>query len=243
MCTRPFRFDWDEATHTLTIGDRKGTFPGMLETRSFHIVIRALGPRLGHRLDRTGLTRLVQYAGKSIAVTPSGLRCGGGDKLPAMRLLRFAYRFVRRRLRLARNALYRMPDGVESRWASPENPKGERASGGKENAGRKGRPMVQFKAGEQLVLAEVAGTSGTVRRIWVTISDRSPRCFAACASTCSGMALSTPAVSAPFGDFFGVGLGRTASFESALFANPEGRSFNCYVPMPFRTGHEDRGHE
>jgi hypothetical protein len=46
----------------------------------------------------------------------------------------------------------------------------------------------------------------------------------------------TPAVSAPFGDFFGIGLGRTAPFESALFANPEGRSFVCVVPMPFRSG-------
>lgn len=45
-----------------------------------------------------------------------------------------------------------------------------------------------------------------------------------------------PAVSAPFGDFFGIGLGRTAVFQSALFTNPEGRSFNCTIPMPFRTG-------
>ena len=38
-----------------------------------------------------------------------------------------------------------------------------------------------------------------------------------------------PAVSAPLGDFFGQGLGRCATFESALFSNPEGRSFNSYV--------------
>jgi len=43
-----------------------------------------------------------------------------------------------------------------------------------------------------------------------------------------------PAVSAPLGDFFGVGLGRTATFENALFANPEGRSFNSFIQMPFR---------
>ena len=39
----------------------------------------------------------------------------------------------------------------------------------------------------------------------------------------------------PFGDFFGPGLGQTASFENALFSSPEGRSFNAVVPMPFRT--------
>jgi hypothetical protein len=46
----------------------------------------------------------------------------------------------------------------------------------------------------------------------------------------------TPAVSAPLGDFFGVGLGRTAAWSSALFASPEARSFCCFVPMPFRDG-------
>jgi hypothetical protein len=45
-----------------------------------------------------------------------------------------------------------------------------------------------------------------------------------------------PAVSAPLGDFFGHGLGRMATFESALFSSPEGRSFNCCVPMPFKKG-------
>jgi hypothetical protein len=38
------------------------------------------------------------------------------------------------------------------------------------------------------------------------------------------------------GDFFGAMLGRTAPFESELFANPEGRSFLCTIPMPFRKG-------
>ena len=45
-----------------------------------------------------------------------------------------------------------------------------------------------------------------------------------------------PAVSAPFGDFFGMGLGQTTAFQSALFASPQGRSFLCFVPMPFKTG-------
>jgi hypothetical protein len=44
-----------------------------------------------------------------------------------------------------------------------------------------------------------------------------------------------PAVSVPFGDFFGIGLGKTAVYENALFANPEGRSFNSFIQMPFKT--------
>ena len=43
-----------------------------------------------------------------------------------------------------------------------------------------------------------------------------------------------PAVSAPIGDFFGVGLGLNAAFDSELFSNPEGRSFNFRIPMPYR---------
>ena len=45
-----------------------------------------------------------------------------------------------------------------------------------------------------------------------------------------------PAVSAPIGYFFGMGLGEMYPFESALFANREGRSYNCLVPMPFKDG-------
>jgi hypothetical protein len=44
-----------------------------------------------------------------------------------------------------------------------------------------------------------------------------------------------PAVLAPLGDFFGIAHGQLCAFESALLSNPEGRSFNCFIPMPFRS--------
>jgi hypothetical protein len=44
------------------------------------------------------------------------------------------------------------------------------------------------------------------------------------------------AVSVPLGDFFGIGLGRMTAFHNVFFADPEGRSFNCLIPMPFKTG-------
>jgi hypothetical protein len=47
---------------------------------------------------------------------------------------------------------------------------------------------------------------------------------------------STSAVSAPLGDFFCHSMGHMSSFENACFASPEGRSFNCFLPMPFREG-------
>lgn len=129
------------------------------------------------------------------------------------------------------------PRTVETRWASPENPTAGKGSGGATNGGRKGRPCLSMQPGEALTLAEVpAGTSGTVHRIWATIDDRSPEMLRSLRLDFFWDGASTPAVSVPFGDFFGVGLGRTALFSSALFSNPEGRSFNCTVPMPFRDG-------
>lgn len=133
-------------------------------------------------------------------------------------------------------SLFTLPKNIETRWASPENPKGERGAGGSLNGGRKGRAFVPVKAGESLSLADVQGASGTIRRIWLTINDRSARMLRGLKIECFWDGAARPAVAAPLGDFFGTGLGRLAPFQSALFANPEGRSFNCYVPMPFRTG-------
>jgi hypothetical protein len=132
--------------------------------------------------------------------------------------------------------LYIVPDGVETRWASAENPKGQKGRGGRENAGRKGRPCLSLKAGEEAVLADVRGSGGTVRRIWITINDRSPRMLRGLRLDCWWDGAARQAVSAPLGDFFGTGLGRMARFECAPFSSPEGRSFNCVLPMPFRTG-------
>lgn len=60
---------WDDAKQTLTIGDRKGQFPGMLESRNFQIVFvdanHGVGVEATDRPDKT-----VQYSGKEITVTP-----------------------------------------------------------------------------------------------------------------------------------------------------------------------------
>src|ERR1044071_628442 len=71
-------------------------------------------------------------------------------------------------------ALYEMQD-VESRWASPENPSGEKGRGGQAAGGRKGAPTIPIKSGASVVLAEAKNSSGTVRRIWMTMPDRSPQ--------------------------------------------------------------------
>ncbi|MBN1881713.1 MAG: DUF2961 domain-containing protein [Deltaproteobacteria bacterium] len=133
-------------------------------------------------------------------------------------------------------SLYSLPKGVETRWASPENWNGVKGAGGKENGGRKGSAFFYLPAGEEKVLAQVSGTSGTLRRIWITINDRTPEMIRGIRLDIYWDNAATPAVSTPLGDFFGHGLGRMRPFESALFSSPEGRSFVSVVPMPFKTG-------
>jgi hypothetical protein len=135
------------------------------------------------------------------------------------------------------DSLFSMPpSGVQTRCASPENPAALPGQGGQSKGGRKGRPCVKLPAGGQLVLAAAENTSGIVRRMWLTIDHRVPRNLRGLRIECFWDGAGRPAVSAPLGDFFGTGLGRNVAFQSAFFSNPEARSFNCCLPMPFRRG-------
>jgi hypothetical protein len=131
-------------------------------------------------------------------------------------------------------ALFDKPHNVETRWASAENWAGKKGSGGMTDSGRKGSPSFRLKAGQSKTLAEASGTSGMIRRIWITIDERTPEMLRGIIIEMVWDGASEPAVSAPLGDFFNHGLGQMSAFENALFASPEGRSFNCYIPMPFR---------
>jgi alpha-D-xyloside xylohydrolase len=68
---------WDDASHTLTIGDRVGQFPGMLQSRTFQIVFVGEGHGIG-----IGPTpqpyKTVQYSGKQIAILWIGEGHGDG---------------------------------------------------------------------------------------------------------------------------------------------------------------------
>ena len=48
----------------------------------------------------------------------------------------------------ASNPLYVVPKGVETRWASPENPTGEKGSAARSNGGRKGSAFFPLRAGK-----------------------------------------------------------------------------------------------
>ena len=131
--------------------------------------------------------------------------------------------------------LYLLPTNIVTRWASAENPDGAVGAGGQIEDGRKGRPFLPLPAGDTLVLAHGDGP-GMVRRMWATIDDRSPELLSGIVLRIYWDGNAKPAVEAPLGDFFGHTLGHMATFANAWFDSPEGRSFNCRIPMPFRAG-------
>jgi hypothetical protein len=127
---------------------------------------------------------------------------------------------------------FEIPPGVETRWYSFENPTGAHGQGGRENDGRKGAPAKPIKPGETATLVDAAGP-GTIRRIWCTFSGN-PVFLRGLVIRMYWDGAARPAVEAPIQDFFGIPFARQARFESALFSNPEARSFNSVVPMPFK---------
>lgn len=59
---------WDDATQTLTIGARQGSFPGMPDQRSIHVILVA--PQHGAGEEQTARPdKTVEYSGSSVAVT------------------------------------------------------------------------------------------------------------------------------------------------------------------------------
>jgi hypothetical protein len=131
--------------------------------------------------------------------------------------------------------LFDVSTDKQTRWYSFENPTAAKGEGGQENRGAKGHAFDTLPAGKTVTLMQDEG-SGTIRRIWMTFDDRSQEMLRSLRLDMYWDSASRPAVSVPVGDFFGVALGRKVPFESVFFADPEGRSFNCFIPMPYRSG-------
>lgn len=60
-------FAWNNSTDELTIGTRKGSYPGMLQTRTFSIVVVSESTGTGIETAKT-ITKVVDYIGKEIVV-------------------------------------------------------------------------------------------------------------------------------------------------------------------------------
>jgi hypothetical protein len=130
--------------------------------------------------------------------------------------------------------LYQMPAGVTSRVSSMENLNGLKGKGGMTNNGAKGSAFTDLKAGHSITLLDIK-EPGIIQRIWCTVSDRSPDMLRSLRLLMYWDGSAKAAVDVPFGDFFCAAL-QPVAFQSALFSDPEGRSFNCTIPMPFKSG-------
>lgn len=129
--------------------------------------------------------------------------------------------------------LFQMQSELQTRWATFENQAAEQGAGGQENEGWKGRPAEEIAPGQTVELVNLDGP-GTVRRMWMTINQRDPKMLRSLRLRMYWDGADEPAVDVPLGDFFNAVLGQMHSAETALFSTPQGRSFNSYVPMPFR---------
>lgn len=129
--------------------------------------------------------------------------------------------------------LFEYSSDITPAWVSFENPTGEKGKGSLENNGAKGHAYDMIKPGETKTLLDIEG-SGIINRIWITIREQSEYSLRSLVINMYWDNEEKPAVSSPLGDFFGVGLGKTAVFENELFVNPEGRSFVSYAQMPFK---------
>ncbi len=121
----------------------------------------------------------------------------------------------------------------EPRWINFENKSGKKGGGGISNNAAKGHAWEHFNAGEEKVLCDFSG-SGIVRRIWITLSDRSVNALQNIVIKMFWDNSDKPQVEVPIGDFFCMGLGKMVKFENEFFTTAEGRSFSCYIPMPFK---------
>jgi alpha-D-xyloside xylohydrolase len=58
---------WNETSQTLTIGDRRGSFPGMLENRTFNVVFVTTGRGTGGAVSAT-IDKTIPYEGRATAL-------------------------------------------------------------------------------------------------------------------------------------------------------------------------------
>lgn len=101
------------------------------------------------------------------------------------------------------------------------------------------RDMLLIPAGETQEIGAIEG-AGCVKHIWVTLMSLPDEPHELCRTVLRAFwdGEASPSVEVPVGDFFGVGFGLRRNFTSLpLQMSPEdGKSFNCWFPMPFADG-------
>lgn len=120
--------------------------------------------------------------------------------------------------------LARLRPGVKRRRLSSYDPKGGNSD------------WWGFTPGQTRDIADIQG-AGCIKHIWMTMWCDDKYQYRKVLLRMYWDGEETPSVEVPIGDFFGIGHNLTRNFVSLpLQMSPEdGRSFNCWFPMPFQT--------
>ncbi len=132
-------------------------------------------------------------------------------------------------------APYLIPEKLESRAATFENPTGARGAGGSEASplgpGRKGSAVQHVHDGETVMLTDIEGP-GTIRHIWITTHDK-PHLLRGARIRIFWEGQAHASVELPLGEFFGFAHGRARAFQSVFHSVSSAKGMNCWLPMPF----------
>ncbi|UCE48613.1 MAG: DUF2961 domain-containing protein [Phycisphaerales bacterium] len=130
---------------------------------------------------------------------------------------------------------YLLDTGLVSRSISFENPTGAPGEGGKAasrlGVGRKGAPMINLKAGQQVQLCDIAGP-GTIRHIWMT-TRRDPLNLRSLVLRAWWDGQDHPSIESPICDFMGFAHGKVMPYHSAAHSLGQNAGMNIWLPMPF----------
>jgi hypothetical protein len=91
----------------------------------------------------------------------------------------------------------------------------------------------QIKPGEERKIADLVGP-GIITHMWFTIATSEQYHLKKIVIRAYWDGDANPAIEAPIGDFFGLGLGQYFLYESAPISVGSQKALNCYFPMPFR---------
>ena len=89
-----------------------------------------------------------------------------------------------------------------------------------------------IKPGEERTIADI-NSPGIITHMWFTIAASEPYHLKKIVLRMFWDGDTLPAVEAPIGDFFGLGLGDYFMYESGPLSVGSQKGLNCYFPMPF----------
>ncbi len=92
----------------------------------------------------------------------------------------------------------------------------------------------KIQPGETRTIGEVTGP-GIITHMWFTIATKEHYHLKKIVLRMYWDDEALPAVEAPIGDFFGLGLGKYFLYESGPLSVGSQKALNCYFPMPFRS--------